>query len=80
VRHTAFAISAVLGVLFVPFIIAPLFSEHVGNAITSASPMAGITAQEQGAPGDPWAGIAVTIAWAAGALLIALWLVARRDA
>lgn len=80
VRHTALAMSAILAVLFVPFIIAPLLSEHVGHAITSASPMAGIAAQEQGAPGDPWAGIAVTVAWAVGALVIALWLIARRDA
>jgi ABC-2 type transport system permease protein len=80
VRHTAFAISAVLAVLFVPFIVAPLFPEHIANAIVFASPMAGMAAQEQGAPGDPLTGIAVTIAWTAAAMLLALWLIARRDA
>lgn len=80
VRHTALAISAVLGVLFVPFIVAPLFPEHIGNAITEVSPMAGMAAQEQGAPGDPLAGVAVTVAWVVGAMLLALWLIARRDA
>jgi uncharacterized protein (TIGR03382 family) len=28
----------------------------------------------------PWAGFGVTVAWAAAALVVALWLVARRDA
>jgi ABC-2 type transport system permease protein len=80
VRHTALAISAVLGALFVPFIVAPLFPEHIGNTITFASPMAGMAAQEQGAPGDPLTGVAVTVAWVVGAMLLALWLIARRDA
>jgi ABC-2 type transport system permease protein len=80
VRHTALAISAILGVLFVPFIVAPLFPEHIANTIVYVSPMAGMAAQEQGAPGDPLTGIAVTVAWAVGAMAVALWLIARRDA
>lgn len=80
VRHTAVAVSAVLGVLFVPFIVGTLLPEHIGHAIEKASPMAGIAAQEQGAPISPGAGIAVTAAWAVGAMLVALWLIARRDA
>jgi ABC-2 type transport system permease protein len=80
VRHTALAISAVLGAVFVPFIVAPLFPEHIANTIVYASPMAGMAAQEQGAPGDPLTGIAVTVAWTAAAMLLALWLIARRDA
>jgi hypothetical protein len=31
-------------------------------------------------PLEPWAGFAVVCAWAFGALGLALWLVARRDA
>jgi hypothetical protein len=42
--------------------------------------MAGLAGQERGAPIEPWAGFAVTAAWAAGALLVALWLIRRRDA
>ena len=80
VRHTAFAISAILGALFVPFIVAPLFPENVANTIVYASPMAGMAAQEQGAPGDPLTGVAVTVAWTVAAMAIALWLIARRDA
>ena len=79
-RHTVPAISVLLGVLFVPWIVGALLPEDLGLAIEKASPMAGIAAQEAGAPIGPWAGFGVTVAWAAGALLVALWLIARRDA
>jgi ABC-2 type transport system permease protein len=80
VRHTAAAISVLLGLLFVPWIVGALLPEKLGLAIEKASPMAGLAAQERGAPIGPWAGIGVTAAWAAAALLAALWLVRRRDA
>jgi ABC-2 type transport system permease protein len=80
VRATAAAISLLLGVLFVPWIVAALLPEHLGNAIQKATPMAGLAAQENGAPIDLWAAIVVTVAWAVAALVVALWLVARRDA
>jgi ABC-2 type transport system permease protein len=79
-RDTAAAISVLLGVLFVPWIVGGLLPENLANAFEEATPMAGIAAQEQGAPIGPWAGIGVTSAWAAAALLVALWLVRRRDA
>ena len=80
VRSTAVAISIVLGVLFVPWVVGGLLPERLSHTVEEASPMVGIAAQEQGAPMGPWAGIAVTAAWAAAALALALWLVARRDA
>jgi ABC-2 type transport system permease protein len=80
VRGTATAISVLLGVLFVPWIVGGLLPESLGLTIEKASPMAGIAAQERGAPITPWAGFAVTVAWALGALVVALWLIARRDA
>jgi ABC-2 type transport system permease protein len=80
VRSTATAISVLLGLLFVPYIVAGLLPESVGLALEKASPMAGIAAQEHGAPIAPWAGFAVTVAWAVAALVIALWVVQRRDA
>jgi ABC-2 type transport system permease protein len=80
VRHTATAISVLLGVLFVPWIVGGLLPERLSHAIEEASPMVGIAAQERGAPIGPWAGFAVTVAWAVAALAVALWLVARRDA
>jgi hypothetical protein len=78
-RSTAAAISALLAVLFVPWIVGGLLPEHIGQAIEKATPMVGIAAQEHGAPISPWTGFAVTVAWAVGALLIALWVVGRRD-
>ena len=80
VRGTAPAIGLLLGVLFVPWIVGALLPEDLGITIEKASPMAGIAAQERGAPIGPWAGIGVTTAWAVAALVLALWLVARRDA
>jgi ABC-type transport system involved in multi-copper enzyme maturation permease subunit len=80
VRHTATAISVLLGLLLVPFIVGALLPEELGEAIQEASPMAGLAAQEQGAPIGPWAGFAVTAAWAIASLLAALWLIRRRDA
>ena len=80
VRSTATAITLLLGALFVPYIAGGLLPERLGQAIEKATPMVGIAAQENGAPIGPWAGLGVTVAWAAAALLVALWLIARRDA
>jgi ABC-2 type transport system permease protein len=80
VRNTASAISLLLAALFVPWIVGGLLPENLAHAIQKASPMAGIAAQENGAPIGPWAGLGVTVAWAVTALVVALWLIARRDA
>jgi ABC-2 type transport system permease protein len=79
-RDTAAAISVVLGVLFVPWIVGGLLPQDLANGFQEATPMAGIAAQENGAPISPWAGFAVTVGWTAVALLVALWLIRRRDA
>jgi ABC-2 type transport system permease protein len=79
VRSTAAAISIVLGLLFVPFVVGSLLPESLSYTVEKASPMAGIAAQEAGAPIGPWAGIGATAAWAVAALAVALWLIARRD-
>jgi len=79
-RHTAAAISLVLGALFVPWIVGALLPHDLGLAIEKASPMVGLAAQEEGAPIGHWAGFGITAAWAAAALVVALWLIARRDA
>jgi ABC-2 type transport system permease protein len=80
VRHTATAISVLLGLLFLPWIVGELLPEGLGEALQKATPMVGLAAQERGAPIGPWAGIGVTAAWAAAAFVVALWLVRRRDA
>jgi ABC-2 type transport system permease protein len=79
-RHSATAISVLLGVLFVPWIVGSLLPEDLGNAIETATPMAGLAGQQKGAPIGPWEGLGVTTAWAAVALLVGLWLMRRRDA
>jgi hypothetical protein len=80
VRHTATAISVLLGVLFVPWIVGALLPQKLGEAIEKATPTAGLAGQERGAPIGHWAAIAVTAAWAAVAVVVALWLIRRRDA
>jgi ABC-2 type transport system permease protein len=80
VRHTATAISVLLGVLFVPWIVAALLPERLGHALQESTPMAGLAAQEHGAPIGPWTGLGATVAWAVAAVVLALWLIGRRDA
>jgi ABC-2 type transport system permease protein len=67
-------------VLFVPWIVGGLLPEDLAHALEKAAPMIGLAAQERGAPIGPWAGIGVTAAWAAVALVVAPWLIRRRDA
>jgi ABC-2 type transport system permease protein len=84
-RHSAAAISALLALLFVPLIFAPTLPEHTRELVQQATPGAGFAVQQTVARGDAipighWTGLGVTFAWAAGALLLALFLVRRRDA
>jgi hypothetical protein len=84
-RHSAAAISALLALLFVPLIFAPTLPEHTRELVQRATPGAGFAVQQTMARGDalpiaPWTGLGVTFAWAAGALLLALVLIRRRDA
>jgi ABC-2 type transport system permease protein len=79
-RHSAGAITAIVALLFGPFLVAAMVPEPTWRAIMSAVPTAGLAGQEHGAPSSPWVGLVVTAAWAAGALLVGLWLLRRRDA
>lgn len=85
VRHAAAVISILLGLLFVPLIVAPLLPEQTRELVQQTAPGAGVAVQQtvdrsDALPIGPWAGLGVTAAWAAGALLVALWLIHRRDA
>ncbi|MEV4512365.1 ABC transporter permease [Dactylosporangium sp. NPDC049525] len=84
VRDSAAAVGIVLGLLYLP----PILALSVGNAhwqrlLQQAAPMnAGLTIQSTGsgaAPIGPWGGLAVLAAWAAGALLAGTLLLQRRD-
>src|SRR4029450_6955692 len=84
-RHSAAAISALLALLFVPLIFAPALPEHTRELVQKATPGAGVAVQQTVARGDAvpiarWTRRGVTFAWAAGALLLALFLIRRRDA
>jgi ABC-2 type transport system permease protein len=84
-RHAAAAISVLLALLFVPLIVAPLLPDQTREIVQQATPGAGLAVQQtvdrsDALPIGPWSGLGVTFAWAAVALLVALWLVRRRDA
>jgi ABC-2 type transport system permease protein len=83
-RHTGAAITTVLALMFVPLILSGMLSESARETVQQIAPMtAGICIQTMpghGAPLSPGAGIAVLAAWAAAAMLGALWLIGRRDA
>ena len=84
-RHSTTTVSLLLAFLFVPLVVAPLLPEDVRDAVQQTTPGAGLAVQQTVARDDalpigPWAGLGVTVAWAAGALLLALWLIRRRDA
>jgi ABC-2 type transport system permease protein len=86
VRHSAAAITAVLALLFVPLIAASLLPDGAADWVLRTAPMtAGLAVQQtidrtDRVPIDEWAGLGVLGLWAAAALLIAVWLIARRDA
>jgi ABC-2 type transport system permease protein len=85
VRHTAAAISVVLGVLFVPQVMIGLLPDDVADVIQNVTPMSTGLSLQQTTGRDyiasigPWAGLGVATAWAGASLLLGTWLVRRRD-
>jgi ABC-2 type transport system permease protein len=85
VRDSAVAIGTVLGLLYLP----PILAFSIGDPdwqrlVQQAAPMsAGLAVQSttglDTAPIGPWAGLAVLAAWATGALLAGTLLLHRRD-
>jgi ABC-2 type transport system permease protein len=87
VRDSAAAIGAVLGLLYLPPIIAAVLGSnpHWQHQIERYAPMnAGLTIQDttnlHHLPISPWAGLSVLAAWAAAALLIGGLMLRLRDA
>jgi ABC-2 type transport system permease protein len=83
-RSSAATISIVLALLFVPLIVASALPDQLRD-IQKTTPGAGLAVQQTVArddaiPIDPWTGLGVTFAWAAGALVVALVVIRRRDA
>jgi ABC-2 type transport system permease protein len=85
-RHTAGAITTLLGLLWLPILAPGLLPEDAADRVLQLSPMtAGLAVQRTvEAPGpvpiDPWIGLGVVWVYAAVALGAAFWLIRRRDA
>ncbi len=85
-RHTAGAITAVLAVVLVPEIAIDFLPEHLVEPVEKFSLIGAGAAIQQtverpdNIPLEPAAGLAVSAAYAASTLLVALWLIGRRDA
>jgi ABC-2 type transport system permease protein len=86
VRDSATSVGIVLGLLYlVPIISTAIGDPHWRRLLQQIGPMsAGLTVQAtkdlHTLPIGPWAGLGVTAAWAAAALLIGALLLGRRDA
>ena len=84
VRHTAGAITVVLGLAFVPLILTGMLSEKTGDLVEKLTPVTAGLAVQHTVPGDapigPWGGLGVLAAYTLGTLLVAGWLLVRRDA
>jgi ABC-2 type transport system permease protein len=81
-RQTGAALTAMLGLMLLPVLIAGVIGGDAGWTLQKLAPMtAGLCVQATvpGAPLGPAAGLGVAGAWAAGALLVAFVLTARRD-
>ncbi|HKE51225.1 MAG TPA: ABC transporter permease [Actinomycetes bacterium] len=87
-RRTGGAITALVAVTFVPLFAAepgsPLLSEDVAMWVRRTAPMAGLAIQQTRDPANiaigPWAGLGVLCGYVAVALVVAGWLLSRRDA
>ena len=84
-RHTAAAITTVVALLYLPFMVALMLPEDLRATVQQISPMtAGLAVQQtverfDNVPIAPWAGLGVTAAWTIAALVVGALLIARRD-
>jgi len=85
IHDTAVSIGAVLGLLYLPLILAQAVSDPLQRHLEQIAPMtAGLAIQAttnlRSLPISPWAGLGVLAAWATAALLVAGLLLRLRDA
>jgi ABC-2 type transport system permease protein len=85
-RHTAAAVTVVLGLLFIPYMVALSMPDGIRAPLQRIAPMtAGLAVQRtvlraDSVPIGEWAGLGVVSIWAAAALVAAFWVIGRRDA
>ena len=84
VRHTATAVTVGVGAVLLPTVLSAFLSGRIRDLILQGSPVAGLAIESTragsvGVPLGPWAGLAVTAAWAAAVLAAALWAFRVRD-
>jgi ABC-2 type transport system permease protein len=85
-RRAGSAIATVLAIVYAPAILSLMLSDPLRGWLQRLSPMmAGLAVQRtvlraDSVPIGSWAGLGVAAAWCAAALLMAMWLVRRRDA
>jgi ABC-2 type transport system permease protein len=85
VRHSAAAMTLVVGSVIVPTVLMGFFSGPLRELLQRVTPAAGLAIQvtevRAGAPPlGPWAGLGVTAAWTLTALVAGAWAIGRRDA
>jgi ABC-2 type transport system permease protein len=85
IRDTAVSIGALVALLYVPRLLAHIVGGALGRHIEAIAPMsAGLSIQAtthlHSLPIQPWAGLGVLAAWAAGSLLLATTILRVRDA
>lgn len=85
-RRAGSAIAVVLAILYAPAIVSLMLTEPLRGSLQRLSPMmAGLSVQRtveraDSVPIGQLAGLGVAAAWATAAMLVAVWLVRRRDA
>jgi ABC-2 type transport system permease protein len=84
VRHTAAAITLVVGLVLAPTVVMEFFTGDIRELLQQVAPAAGLAIQITSGrydtpPLGPWGGLGVTGAWTLAALLAGAWTIARCD-
>ena len=84
VRHTAAAMTLVVGLVLVPTVVMGFFTGAPRELLQHVAPAAGLSIQITSErydtpPLGPWGGLGVTAAWTVAALLVAAWAIGHRD-
>jgi hypothetical protein len=84
VRHTAAAMTLVVASSLVPTVLMEFFTGRLREVLQQVAPTAGLSIQittdrYDTPPLGPWGGLGITAAWTLAAVLVAAWMIGRRD-